>query len=237
MQLKKTLLSIIVILLFLIIIFLFLNGRTVNRRLTYDAVASTSSGDQLLGDYTIEFNKENLQVIETKDYIVPIQGDVANICNTKIYTYDEQFRLTHYDEVEKYDGEEKYTKSASIDYSDKINVALSENSLQGDVISLNNDMPYTMNSSFPLSYLLGHTPDVKTALSFYEGKGFITNFEYLHNEALHTDALDTQECSVFLHSGLFATTYWINSSGIIFKIQQEMDENYTVTFTLKGEPS
>lgn len=203
--------------------------------LTYEVTASTASEDSVLGTYVIKFTPKDRTIIEEKSYTLYIQNGVSDIYNTKKYTYDQRYQLIHYSESERYNSKEKYARVASINYdSESIVVSFSENSSNPKTLILNNSMPYSINSSFVLSLVLGYRPDMSASWSCYEGEGFEDHYEYLGCELIDNALLGETECRIIRQNGLFSTTYWINSDGIIVKIEQQMDANYTVSFNLKG---
>ena len=163
----------------------------------YDVVATTTSNKYRIGNYKIRYlPKENL-VIEIKDYTIPIQTPNSsanvNVINTKTYHYSQDAKLEQYNEIETLDSRKKFEKNVSIDYdlpSGQIIVHFSENLSPTETFTLEDNLPYTINSSFVLSMGLRENPSFDSSWLCYEGQGYIDSYEYL----------DQQDGYLLLHS-------------------------------------
>lgn len=237
MKTKKILCFICLVFFIVTVAFIILetNGAEESIVYEYEAVVNTPSGKSILGSYTIQVLPKSGKVIEIKDYNLVLVDGPANIQNIKTYTYNPQFQLIQYEEVEKYNTEDKYAKSAFINYDlerGQVCINFSETSSENNTILLDNALPYTINSSYILSLLLGCTPNNNISWSCYEGKGFIDNYSCHINELINSTH-DQSNYKTIQQTGLFETTYYFNQNGVLVSIEQKMDETYTVIFTLK----
>lgn len=206
----------------------------------YDVVATTTSNKYRLGNYKIRYlPKENL-VIEIKDYTIPIQTPNSsanvNVINTKTYHYSQDAKLEQYNEIETLDSRKKFEKNVSIDYdlpSGQIIVHFSENLSPTETFTLEDNLPYTINSSFVLSMGLRENPSFDSSWLCYEGQGYIDSYEYLGVESITAENSTNVMCKKIQQTGMFISTYWINGNGQLMRIEQQMAEDYTVSFILK----
>lgn len=199
-------------------------------------VTAISSGEEIeLGKYTISYSAEANTITESKLYNIELSGENVEVENIKQYTYNGT-KLINYCESEKCNGELNFSKSISVDYqsdSDEILVEIIENGSEPNVFSLaDKALPYTVNSSYILSLTKTGTDSIEEAWSCYEGKGYTDNYEFSGTENIGNSLLGNVDCNKITQHGLFDTAYYICEDGIIPRIEQKMDENYTVTFEL-----
>lgn len=206
------------------------------QELVYTATSISDGEKKDLGSYNIAYDFENKVLFETKNYDILIGDERANVYNQKAYYFSEEERLIQYIESEKYNGVEKYKKTYSISYNDTDHTIVIDRNDSFPEITIPDALPYTVNSSYILE--LGLKKDfsfdeLQKRWSCYEGLGAIDEYTLLEEDATKADdIINENPCIRIEQKGLFDTIFWLNSDGYIVRIEQKMDDNYSVIFEL-----
>ena len=191
-----------------------------------------------LGKYHLSFlnDGDTYYITETKDYLTEMADGTNQILNTKQYTYDFNKQLVGYLLDEKRGEETTYYASYLISEKDE-NVRVLESDVNGhhnEKFFPNNDIRISSGSSDIFIKTFGDLPDPGEIWFSYDLSGYLDVFECISIEDINSEVLGNIICKKIYQNGMFDTYYWIAENGLIIRIEQIMDDDYSVIIELES---
>lgn len=203
---------------------------------TYSVQAVEQHVNTPLGDYSLSYDSTDngYTVVEIKKYAVELPGGFSDVVNTKQHSYGSDGILNNFSVDEKINGNSTYEADYVINRDNPQATLLEGTSGENHIQAKfpNNNIGLSSGSSDIFIRTMKHQPAMGEIWFSYDISGNIDTYECLAEEWVTTPATGNVLCKKINQSGLFETNYWISNNGLMVKIEQIMDENYSVIMTL-----